>query len=279
VRKRDLLPIVLLLLAVVLLASEELGGVVAVGNWVSDAGAKGQAAVSSLLRNVSNARVFFQDLDQLREENAQLRQRVEDLTVELVEVQEVIAENELLRTELGYVTSQRSLRVMGANVEARVAGYEPGNLSRAVVISTGRDGDLLPDMPVLTGRGLVGRVIEVAARSSQVLLLNDARSSVAALIQRTRATGIVKGQLDGGLVMEDIGRDADVQVGDVVLTSGLGDVFPKGVVIGQVVEVIRSDTAMFQKAIVEPSVDFGSLEVVLVLLEHDPTVSVEPGVQ
>lgn len=272
------MPIVLLALAALLLVSEELGGVLAVGDWVSDTGAKGQAAVSSLFRNVSNARVFFQDLDQLRQENEQLRQRVEDLTVDLVEVQEIIAENELLRTELGYVTSQRSLRVMGANVEARVAGYEPGNLTRAVVISTGRDGDLLPDMPVLTGRGLVGRVIEVASRSSEVLLLTDTRSAVAALVQRTRATGIVKGQLDGSLLMEDIGRDADVQVGDIVLTSGLGDVFPKGVVIGQVVEVIHSDTAMFQTAVVEPSVDFSSLEVVLVLLEHDPAESVETSV-
>ncbi len=164
---------------------------------------------------------------------------------------------------------------MGANVEARVAGYEPGNLNRAVLISTGRDGNLLPDMPVLTGRGLVGRVIEVAPRSSQVLLLNDARSAVAALIQRSRATGIVKGQLDGSITMEDIGRDADVQVGDIVLTSGLGDVFPKGIVIGQVVKVIQSDTAMFQRAIVEPSVDLSNLEVVLVLLEHASGTSVE----
>lgn len=274
-RKRDLLPIALLVVAILLLVSEELGGILSIGDWVSDAGAKGQAAVSSLIRNVGNARVFFQDLDQLREENSQLRQRVEELTVELVEVQEVIAENELLRTELGFVRSQRSLRVMGANVEARVAGYEPGNLNRAVIISTGRDGDLLPDMPVLTGRGLVGRVIEVAPRSSQVLLLTDARSAVAALIQRSRATGIVKGQLDGSITMEDIGRDADVQVGDIVLTSGLGDVFPKGIVIGQVVEVMQSDTAMFQRAIVEPSVDLSNLEVVLVLLEHETGTSVE----
>lgn len=274
-RKRDLLPILLLAVALALLVSDQIGGVVAVSGWVADLSSRGQSAVSSLIRNVSNARVFFQDLEQLRQENELLKRRAEELTVQLVALQEVVAENELLRTELGFVRSQRSLRVMGANVEARVAGREPGNLIRALLISTGADGGLLPDMPVVTGRGLVGRVVEVAGRSAQVLLINDARSAVAALVQRSRASGIVKGQLDGSIVMEGIDRDADVQVGDVVLTSGLGDVFPKGIVIGQVSEVVRSDTAMFQKAVISPSVDLSDLEVVVVILEHDPEVPVE----
>lgn len=277
-RKRDLFPIFLLVIALALLVSDHIGGVASVGGWVSDLSSKGQAAVSSLVRNVGNARVFFEDLEKLREENELLKRRAEELTVQLVALQEVVAENELLRTELGFVSSQRSLRVMGANVEARVAGREPGNLIRALLISTGEDGGLLPDMPVITGRGLVGRIVEVAPHSAQVLLIDDARSAVAALVQRTRATGIVKGQLDGSVVMEGIGRDADVQVGDIILTSGLGDVFPKGIVIGQVSEVIRSDTAMFQKAVISPSVDLSDLEVVVVITEHDPTVSLEASV-
>ncbi|NPV09663.1 MAG: rod shape-determining protein MreC [Anaerolineae bacterium] len=274
-RKRDLFPILLLATAVALLVSDQIEGVNAVSSWVADLSSRGQSAVSSLVRNVGNARVFFQDLEQLRQENELLKRRAEELTVQLVALQEVVAENELLRTELGFVRSQRSLRVMGANVEARVAGREPGNLIRALLISTGADGGLLPDMPVITGRGLVGRVVEVAGHSAQVLLINDARSAVAALVQRTRASGIVKGQLDGSIVMEGIDCDADVQVGDVVLTSGLGDVFPKGIVIGQVSEVIRSDTAMFQKAVISPSVDLSDLEVVVVILEHEPGVPVE----
>ncbi|MGI6207908.1 MAG: rod shape-determining protein MreC [Anaerolineae bacterium] len=274
-RKRDLFPIFLLVVALALLVSDRIGGAAAVGGWVSDLSSRGQAAVSSLVRNVSNARVFFQDLEKLREENELLKRRAEELTVQLVALQEVVAENELLRTELGFVRPQRSLHVRGANVEARVAGREPGSLIRALLISTGEDGGLLPDMPVITGRGLVGRVVEVAPHSAQVLLIDDPRSAVAALVQRTRATGIVKGQLDGSVIMERIDRDADVQVGDIVLTSGLGDVFPKGIVIGQVSEVIHSDTAMFQKAIISPSVDLSDLEVVLVVTDHDPAVSLE----
>ncbi len=125
--------------------------------------------MSSLVQNVRNAQVFFQDLEELREENELLKRRAEELTVQLVALQEVVAENELLRSELGFVRSQRSLRVMGANVEARVAGQDPGNLTRALVISTGEDGGLLADMPVITGRGLVGRIVEVAPHSAQRL--------------------------------------------------------------------------------------------------------------
>ena len=263
-KKRDWLPILLLFVAVALLVVDRSDGLPSPGALLSRWAASAQMAVSRLAGNLGNARVFFEDLDELRAENEMLRRRVEDLTVELAGMQDVLAENEVLRRELGFAQTQRLLGLRGADVTARVAAQEPGSLIRAIHIDVGQAAGLLPDMPVLTGRGLVGRVIEVEGQFSEVLLITDPRSAVAALIGRTRSAGIVRGQVDGTLVMDGISRDADVQVGDIVLTSGLGGVFPKGIVIGQVSQVLRSDTAMFEKAVVTPSVDLSSLEVVLV---------------
>jgi len=275
-RKRDWVPLLFLFVAAALLLLDRGGGLSSPKAWLSRWAASGEMALSRLLANIGNARVFFQDLDELRADNEMLRQRVEDLTVELAALGEVVAENEVLRRELGFVQTQGVLGLRGADVTGRVAVAEPGNLIRAIHVDFGRNAGLLPDMPVVTGRGLVGRVIEVEGAVSEVLLITDSRSSVAALIQRTRTAGIVRGQVDGSLVMDGIARDADVQVGDIVLTSGLGGVFPKGIVIGQVSQVLHSDTAMFLKAVVSPSVDLSSLEVVLVVTSPQAVRS-EPG--
>lgn len=263
-KRRDWLPVFLFLVALVLLLVDRGGNLPSPRGWLSRLTASGHLAVAKLLDNIGNASVFFQDLDALRQENELLRKKVEDLTVQLAAVQEVVAENEVLRRELGFVRSQGVLGLRGADVIGRVAAQEPGNLIRAIVIDVGHNAGLLPDMAVVTGRGLVGRVTAVEDASAEVMLITDTRSAVAALVQRTRTAGLVKGQVDGSLIMEGINRDADVQVGDIVLTSGLGGVFPKGVIIGQVSQVLRSDTAMFQKAVIAPSVDLSSLEVVLI---------------
>lgn len=264
-RRREWLPLGLLVLAVLLLFSNRLEHRFSPREWLSRLSAAGQAASTTLLHNLGNAGVFFQNLDRLREENRLLKSKVDDLTVQVATLQEVARENELLRAEMGFASSHSVYGLRGADVTSKVVGDEPGSLIRALVIDSGRDAGLLPDMPVVTGRGLVGRVIEVNPTSAKVMLINDPRSSVAALVQRSRAAGLVKGQVDGSIIMDEIGRDEDVQVGDIVLTSGLGEVFPKGIVIGQVSEVLRNDTAMYQRAVINPSANLDSLEVVLIM--------------
>jgi len=266
-RKGDRLPVALMLLALLLVLLNIVEELPSPRVWLSRFFTPTQLAITSFVRNLGNAKVYFQELEVLRKENELLKRKVEDLTVQLVALQEVVIENENLRRQLEFAASHRALGLQGADVRGMVAGQGPGNLIRAITIDVGRGAGLLPDMPVVTARGLVGRVIEVDASSSKVMLITDARSAVAGLVQRTRATGVVKGQIDGSLVMEGISRDADVEVGDIVLTSGLGGVFPRGVVIGQVVEVRRSDTAIFQEAVIAPSAQLNSLDVVLVVTE------------
>jgi len=266
-RRRDLLPVLLLLVALLLLLADSSTRLPSPKAWLTRTASSVQRGVNRAVDNISNASVFFENLEDLRAENEALRARLEELTVQAAALQEVVAENEVLRKELGFARTQVVWGLHGAEVRGRVSAYEPGNLVRTLIIDIGSDEGLLPDMPVITGRGLVGRISAVEAGYSEVMLITDSRSAVAAVVQRSRAAGLVKGQIDGTLVMENISRDSDVQVGDIVLTSGLGGVFPQGIVIGQVSEVIRTDTAMFAEAVITPSADLANLEVVLVVTE------------
>jgi rod shape-determining protein MreC len=131
-------------------------------------------------------------------------------------------------------------------------------------------------MPVVTDRGLVGRISEVGGGWSRVLLIIDVSSSVNALTQSTRASGLVQGQADGSLVMRAIPQGDTVSVGDTVFTSGLGGNLPRQILIGQITEVERKDYDLYQVASVQPTVDFEHLEAVLVILGFEPIEETTP---
>jgi rod shape-determining protein MreC len=113
-------------------------------------------------------------------------------------------------------------------------------------------------------------VTETAPHSSKILLITDPSSSVNALIQESRATGVVQGSVVQGLVMRYIQQTEEVKPGDLVLTSGLGGNFPTRLIVGQVTSVVKKDVELFQQAQIRPSVDFGRLEMVMVLTSFHP---------
>jgi rod shape-determining protein MreC len=121
-------------------------------------------------------------------------------------------------------------------------------------------------MPVISARGLVGQISEVNLRSAKAMLITDLASSVNAISQETRATGIVQGDLSGALLMRFIQQNEKIEKGNIILTSGLGGRFPKRLVIGQVQAIKARDVDMFQTVELRPSVDFNTLEVVQVIL-------------
>ncbi len=126
----------------------------------------------------------------------------------------------------------------------------------------GSEQGLREDLPVLTWRGLVGRVVEVEPASARVLLLTDANSSISGRIQdpESRATGVVRGRNDDFVLMQYLPQGESVRTGDLVITSGLGGVFPAGLPIGKVVQVRRRDQDLFQEALVEPAAPLRHLE-------------------
>ncbi len=218
-------------------------------------------AVSPVLDLVAS----FRARSDLQQENAELKEQIAALRAEVVQLSEAQYENEDLRRQLGFKSAVPSFQL----IAAEVIGRDPSAYLHYLLIDRGAEDGIRKGMPVLTDAGLVGRVSRVNRGSSQVMLLTDPESSVAAYIQRSRATGVVQGQLQQELVMRYILQDETVVVGDVVLTSGMGGGLPKRLVIGQVVEVRRNDVDMHQEAVVQPAVDMESLEQVMVLLNYD----------
>ena len=136
----------------------------------------------------------------------------------------------------------------------------------------GREHGLRSGMPVITDLGVVGLITATSGHAGRSMLLLDRQSVIDGIVQRSRARGIVRGQGTDRLEFEFVVGGEDVEVGDVVISSGLGAVYPKGLRIGEVVEVIESDYGLTQKALLRPAVDFGRLEQVFVMLWRAPTM-------
>lgn len=199
----------------------------------------------------------------VQRENRVLRESVKVMNRRVLEVQDAIIANERLKKLLDL---KSSLGV--ASVAANVIGEESAPWYRTIVIDRGGVDGLEEEMPVVATSGIVGRVIKVSPNSSRVLLLTDHSSSIAAMIQRSRARGVVKGKGGGACSLEFAMREEDVTVGDIVTTSGMGGVFPKGLAIGEVSMVRKGESGMFQTVDIRPAVNVSRLEEVLVLIHR-----------
>ena len=151
-------------------------------------------------------------------------------------------------------------------VAARVVDRSRASLFKTILIDKGTADGMRVGFPVLSEKGVVGRIIETAWHASQVLLLIDGNSNIDGLIQRSRAQGILQGAGSAGCNLKYISRVEEVLPGDVVLSSGLAGVFPKGLLLGVVTKVSQKGEGLFQKIDVAPAVDFGKLEEVLALI-------------
>ena len=156
-------------------------------------------------------------------------------------------------------------------------GKDATNWFKTILIDRGSQAGLRRNFPVVAPDGLVGRVVEVTPYTAKVQLITDPVSASGGLLQRTRVTGIVSGNLGAGLKVRYLPLLADVAVGDEVVTSGMGGVFPKGIPVGRVVAVERKSGALFQEAVLQPKVDLGRLEEVLILMEAGQRDGFEAG--
>ncbi|HRV95008.1 MAG TPA: rod shape-determining protein MreC [Anaerolineae bacterium] len=229
-----------------------------------------QAQMSRTADFVSGQVEQTTDIRVLQERNAELESLANSLMVENVRLKDLERENEILRQLLNYTRNNPQFTYQTTTIRGRSIGRDPTNLLYFIFLDVGARDGVAKDMPVITDRGLVGRVTAVGPNSAQVLMLIDPSSAVNALIQNSRVTGLVKGNIDGTLTMERIPPGEEVNPGDIVLTSGLGGNFPDKLVIGQVTEVTQRDQDMFQIARIRPTVDFGKLETMLVITSFEP---------
>jgi len=218
-------------------------------------------AVNISLKGLHDAWKRYLFLVGLEDENRRLRKQTAALSEQLNLYREGHIERMRLRKLLNLTEA-----LPGKAVAARVVDRNRTSLFKTIMIDKGTADGLRVGLPVLSEQGIVGRVIETAWHASQVLLLIDENSNIDALIQRSRAQGILQGAGTAGCTLKYISRVEEVQVGDVVLSSGLAGVFPKGLLLGVVTGASRGGEGLFQKIDVAPAVDFGKVEEVLVLV-------------
>ncbi|MBI4514907.1 MAG: rod shape-determining protein MreC [Deltaproteobacteria bacterium] len=205
----------------------------------------------------------YADLVGVRAENESLRRRLQQLEEQSGRLAELAETNQRLNELLGF----RSI-LEGQTHAAQVSGRNPGTLFQSLTIDKGEHDGIRKGFAVLSPQGAIGQVIATSPHSARVLLLTDHNSGVDAVVQRSRARGIVAGALADGCVMKYVERGEDVEVGDRVTTSGLDGIFPKGILIGEITKVSRNHRGLLQVAEIRPSAPLDRLEEVLV---------VEPG--
>lgn len=225
-----------------------------------------QGFMYRIATNVSNFFSSFGERKLLRENYEELNQIVGELRQKQLQMDETMRENERLKDLLNFKDEGDEMSVVGA----RVTGKNPGNWFNTININKGSRHGIRVDMSVVTDKGLVGRVIEVGRGWSKVRTMVDGQSSVSGTVERTRDTGTVRGNNtlsfeDGLCRMLHLHLETDIVVGDRVITSGLGGIFPKGIYIGEIIEVGAGSHESQITAVVQPDVDFLRLEEVLVI--------------
>ncbi|MGB9641339.1 MAG: rod shape-determining protein MreC [Anaerolineales bacterium] len=212
-----------------------------------------------------------QDMARLQQKNAQLESQVSQLQAQIIELQQQLAETNILSALVDFARANPENRYQAAAVIAR----DPSPFLHYVIINRGSDDNIHRGMPVVTQQGLVGRIDAVTANAARVQLITDSASVVNAKIQPSGAQAVLRGQLSGDLILDLIPQGTPVEVGNLVLTSGLGGGYPANIVIGQISGIRSQPQDLFQTASVQSVVDFNQLEIVLVIINFKP-VNIQP---
>lgn len=240
------------------------GGVPILETVTFGAIAEVQRGAYALFNGVSSGWDGYVGLRQVRAENETLKQQLATLRVEMQEQRALLGRTRNLE-QLLTLRDRVTLETTAAQVIAGGATPE----FRTLTIDKGTSEGLRADMAVIAPAGVVGRIVTPSSRASKVQLLIDRNAAAGALIERTRAQGVVVGGGDEPLRLEYVSETSDVAVGDAVVTSGIDGIYPKGFIIGQVASVTKSGTA-YREIMVRPAVNFSSLEEVLVVLTPTP---------
>jgi len=227
---------------------------------------------AGLVQGTRNLWRDYVDLRHLREENKHLQGEVAVLQRRIDQLEEQSLETQRLQRLLAMRESPQA-----GFLTARVVGKDATNWFKTILLDRGSQEGVRRNQPVLAPDGLVGRVVEVTPTSAKVQLLTDPVSAVGGLVQRTRVTGIVSGNLGAGARVRYLPLLADVVVGDEVVTSGMGGVFPKGIPVGRITAVERRSGALFQEASLQPLADLGRLEEVMILTAPEAGTSFGAG--
>jgi len=263
---------IILILVIVGLIALALGGyLTSVSRVVLNPLISAQTWLASRFQAIQNLVKAPQDLTRLRTRNAELEAENSSLQTEIIQLKQQLAEAHILSALVDFARVHPDYRYIAASV----IGRDPSPFVKYVIINRGSDSGLRRGMPVVTQQGLVGRVAAVTAGAARVQLITDPASSVNIRLEPSRAEAVLLGSLTDELSIDMIPQSASVQVGDLVLTSGLGGNYPTDFLIGQITSVRRRETDLFQEAVIQPVVDFTQLEIILIIVNFRP-VDVSP---
>lgn len=259
--------LIVLILIIISVKSYNVSYVNKFGDYISFLIKPAQKVMYAVSQYVNDVFASIAEIGSLKRENIKLKDEVLKLQEQNRKLKELVIENERLRDMLNFKKKNEGVKFIGANVIARNS-LDTFDL---IIIDVGKKNGVKPGMAVITSKGLVGKVIQVSENWSKVLSILDQTSAVSGIDVRTRDTGIVRGSEENSgnvLTMEYIPIDSKMKVGDEIVTSGLGGIFPKGLYIGKVISISRSTGNLMKIAKIKPGADFMRLEDVYVVLSN-----------
>lgn len=219
-----------------------------------------EKSLSSAALKIKKPFSFISSISHLRSENEELSQKLLSLQVDKSKVEELEYENSLLLREIGFMGEHKDRQF----VPAKIIGREPTSFLDYILIDKGTDDGIAPKQAVISGGALVGQVKEVFANQSKVTLITSKDSLILAMLQDSRATGILQGGISG-LVLADVAADVDYKPGEYVITSGLDGEIEQGILIGTTAEIRSSSSGLYKKIVINPSINLSKLELVFVM--------------
>jgi len=225
-----------------------------------------QTWISTRYQTIQDYITAPQDIIRLRTRNLELEAEVSRLQSEIIDLKQQIVETRILSALVEFARIHPEYRYVAASA----IGQDPSPFVKYVIINRGSDDDLRRGMPVVTQQGLVGRIAAVTSSAARVQLITDPASSINVKLEPSGAQAVLLGSFTGDLSLEMIPQSASVQIGDLVLTSGLGGNFPGDILVGQITSVRRRETDLSQTAVVQPVVDFSKLQIMLIITNFRP---------
>jgi rod shape-determining protein MreC len=211
------------------------------------------------------------DVTELLQQNAQLENEVSNLQSQVIQLQEQLRETEVLYSLLDFARA----RPQDQYVAAAVIGQDPSPFLNYVIIDRGSDDGIRYGMPVVTQQGLVGRVDAVTSGAARVQLITDSGSVVNVKFQNKSESAQIQGSVTGEVTLEMLSQTVTIDVGEILLTSGLGGNYPVDILVGQIVNVERTANNLFQSAVVQPVVDFKAMRAVLIITNFE-RINIQP---
>ena len=225
-----------------------------------------QSTLMERLNFIINLFSISQDQVALVAENEDLRNQVAELQNRIIQLQQNLNEADILYALLGFARSSPDEQY----VPAKVIGKDPSPFLKYILIDQGSDSGVRAGMPVVTNKGLVGRIDAVTASAARVKLITDSTSMINAVVVEAEADCVVQGSITGDITIEMVSQDVNLEPGQIVQTSGLGGEFPADFIIGQVLNVNQINNEIFQSASILPAEDFNALQAVLVVSNFSP---------